>query len=300
MAPEGMASTKRSPKVSRISRGHTVAYARRKKPTPEGGDDDASDDEAPEAAGDAAGGPTADQGAPETATRTATKTAMELAAEGKAPPTPAPADVSTLAPTAPGASPIEPVGIGARAAPVAPVERPAPIDPPAPRASAPPDSASRPEPAEVPLRPRTDTVSMPPQAPIGRPPEMPRTEGTVEGQAQAGAAPSAPIPASHVDQAEKPTRMPGPREIPDGHPDDPASPPGSVPAGDSRSMRRRTDRYEFALVYRVQSFVISRFGVVGTRGQWRVVEYPTPASASHAYAKECSRFVSDGFSDYRE
>jgi hypothetical protein len=39
--------------------------------------------------------------------------------------------------------------------------------------------------------------------------------------------------------------------------------------------------------------------VIGTRGQWRVVEYPTVASASHAYAKECSRFVSEGFSDYR-
>lgn len=95
--------------------------------------------------------------------------------------------------------------------------------------------------------------------------------------------------------------MPGPREIPDGHPDDPARPPGPVPRGDSRSMRRRTDdRYEFALIYRVQTFVISRVGEVGTRGQWRVVEYPTPAMAGHAYAKECSRFVSEGFSDYRE
>src|SRR5258706_418385 len=80
----------------------------------------------------------------------------------------------------------------------------------------------------------------------------------------------------------------------------PARPPGAVPSGDSRSMRRRTDHYEFALVYRIQTFVISRTGEVGKRGQWRVVEYPTPSSASHAYAKECSRFVSEGFSDYRE
>ena len=94
--------------------------------------------------------------------------------------------------------------------------------------------------------------------------------------------------------------MPGPREIPSGTPDDPARPPGHVPSGDSRSMRRRTDVHEFALIYRMQTYVISRFGVVGTRGQWRVVEYPTSAAASHAYAKECSRFVSDGFSDYRE
>jgi hypothetical protein len=97
-----------------------------------------------------------------------------------------------------------------------------------------------------------------------------------------------------------PTRFPGPREIPVGDPDDPAPPPGNVPRGDSRSMRKRGDKHEFALVYRSQTFVISRFGVVGTRGQWRVVEYPTSQSASHAYAKECSRFVSEGFSDYRD
>jgi predicted DNA-binding WGR domain protein len=94
--------------------------------------------------------------------------------------------------------------------------------------------------------------------------------------------------------------MPGPHEIPPGSPDDPAPAPGHVPRGDSRSMRRRTDRYEFALIYRLQTFIITRFGVVGTRGQWRVVEYPTSTSASHAYAKECSRFVSEGFSDYRD
>jgi hypothetical protein len=106
-----------------------------------------------------------------------------------------------------------------------------------------------------------------------------------------------PIDASVV---ESPTHMPGPREIPDGSPSDPASPPGLVPAGDSRSMRRRADRYEFALIYRLQTYVISRVGEVGTRGVWRVVEYPTSSSASHSYAKECSRFVSDGFSDYRD
>jgi predicted DNA-binding WGR domain protein len=95
--------------------------------------------------------------------------------------------------------------------------------------------------------------------------------------------------------------MPGPKEIPAGSPGDPAAPPGRVPPGDSRSLRRRdATTYEFALIYRRETFVITRFGVVGTRGQWRVVEYPTSAAASHAYAKECSRFVSDGFSDYRE
>jgi len=91
--------------------------------------------------------------------------------------------------------------------------------------------------------------------------------------------------------------MPGPREIPSGEPGDPAPAPGHVPPGDSRSLRRGN---EFVLIYRVQTFVISRVGVIGTRGQWRVVEYPTSSSASHSYAKEASRFVSEGFSDYRE
>jgi hypothetical protein len=126
---------------------------------------------------------------------------------------------------------------------------------------------------------------MPAQAPVGAPPAMP---------------PAASSSGPSAGAAEDPTRMPGPREIPAGHPDDPGSPPGRVPPGDSRSLRRRIDRHEFALVYRQGSFVISRVGAVGTRGQWRVVEYPTPSMASHAYAKECSRFVSDGFSDYRE
>ena len=62
------------------------------------------------------------------------------------------------------------------------------------------------------------------------------------------------------------------------------APPGRVPPGDSRSLRRGN---EFALIYRVQTCVISRFGVLGTRGQWRVVEYPTSSAASNAYAKEC-------------
>lgn len=93
------------------------------------------------------------------------------------------------------------------------------------------------------------------------------------------------------------TFMPGPRDIPGGNPNDPATAPGRVPSGDSRSLRKDN---EFALIYRVQTAVISRFGVVGTRGQWRVVDYPTSSSASSAYAKEVSRFVAEGFSDYRD
>jgi hypothetical protein len=126
-------------------------------------------------------------------------------------------------------------------------------------------------------RARPETMMMPLDAILGAPPEMP---------------PPAPSAAT-----EDPTNMPGARNIPAGNPNDPAPAPGHVPKGDSRSFRRGSD---FALIYRVQTFVISRFGVVGTRGQWRVVEYPTSAAAAHSYAKEASRFASEGFSDYRD
>ncbi len=128
-------------------------------------------------------------------------------------------------------------------------------------------------------RTRAPTISMPEQLVMGAPPEIPVA-----------------TPARAAGALDELAFMPGPREIPDGNPDDPADPPGRVPSGDSRSLRRGN---EFALVYRLRTSVISRFGVIGTRGQWRVVEYPTSTSAASSYAKECSRFVSEGFSDYR-
>jgi hypothetical protein len=76
--------------------------------------------------------------------------------------------------------------------------------------------------------------------------------------------------------------------------------PGSIPAGDpgdSRSLRHGSD---FVLVYRIANIVVSRFGAVGRRGQFRVVEYPTTTYAANAYARECSRWVGEGYSDYRE
>jgi hypothetical protein len=144
------------------------------------------------------------------------------------------------------------------------------------------------DPAPEIARARVETVGVPVAGfpGFGAPPEIP--EPSSAGIVIKGGA------------VEEPTHMPGPREMPPGNPDDVASPPGFVPAGDSRSLRRRGDAYEFALIYRQGNAVISRVGIVGTRGVWRVVEYPTTASASHAYAKEASRFVSEGFSDYRE
>jgi len=156
----------------------------------------------------------------------------------------------------------------------------------APVAAAPKAAAARPRGQTA--DPHAETLGMPVIAPVGSPPEMP----------------TAPVPAGRspsADAVEDPTHMPGPKDIPPGEPGDLAAAPGRVPPGDSRSLRRRdATTYEFALIYRRSTFVITRFGVVGTRGQWRVVEYPTSTSASHAYAKECSRFVSDGFSDYRD
>jgi hypothetical protein len=136
-------------------------------------------------------------------------------------------------------------------------------------------SATHNEAPTEPTRARADTAAMPVVAPVGTPPEIPASMATVED----------------------PTYMPTSKNIPDGNPTDRALPPGHVPPGDSRCFRRGD---EFALVYRQGTCVISRFGTVGQRGQWRVVEYPTSASASNSYAKECSRFVAEGFSDYRD
>lgn len=159
---------------------------------------------------------------------------------------------------------------------------PEPMRPVAPAARADSDDDTAPVHTAELTRARTETVVMPTLGSLGTPPEMPRT--------------TAPPPLA-LGNVENPTHMPGPREIPGGNPEDPAPAPGAVPKGDSRSLRRTAD---FALIYRIGTYVISRFGRVGTRGQWRVVEYPTSAAASHAYAKECSRFVSEGFSDYRD
>jgi hypothetical protein len=158
------------------------------------------------------------------------------------------------------------------------------IEPPAPRDEPWPDATPAPmKPvARGPVREHNQTLDPLSQPDFGRPPAMPTTV--------------APPPLVLGD-VENPAHMPGPREVPSGNPDDPAPPPGRVPPGDSRSLRRED---EFALIYRVGTCVICRSGRIGTRGQWRVVEYPTSAFASNSYAKECSRFVSEGFSDYRD
>ena len=154
--------------------------------------------------------------------------------------------------------------------------------PPAPPADAPPAPPAD-EPAPPPVRARAETVTMPFEVVVGKPPEVPP--------------PPPPPPVAAAGDVESPTHLPHPRDVPGGSPDDAAPAPGRVPPGDSRSLRNAN---QFALIYRIGTFVITRVGAVGRRGVWRVVEYPTPSSASHAYAKESSRFVSEGFSDYRD
>ena len=154
-----------------------------------------------------------------------------------------------------------------------PQAEPPAIEAPAPKGEPWPDATPQPmRPVEPPARVRSETIAMPPELAVGAPPALP---GSVE----------------------TPTNMPGPRDVPGGNVTDAAAPPGLVPPGDSRSLRKGN---EFALIYRQGSAVITRFGTIGQRGQWRVVEYPTPASASNSYAKEVSRYVGDGFTDYRD
>jgi hypothetical protein len=165
--------------------------------------------------------------------------------------------------------------------PPAPKAEPWPDATPAPMRPVRPADADTEEETQRAPRAGTQTLGMP-IGNLGRPPDMPRTTNP---------------PPLALGDVEDPTHMPGPRDVPSGEPGDPAPAPGRVPPGDSRSLRRDD---EFALIYRVGTYVITRFGAVGTRGQWRVVEYPTSSAASHSYAKECSRFVSEGFSDYRD
>ncbi len=204
---------------------------------------------------------------PEAKPDEAAKPVEEATAEAKAAEPPAEAVNPEAAKAAPEAKTGEMAAIDPAA-----TEPPA-IEPPAPKGEPWPDATPQPmRPVEAPVRARSETIAMPAEVAIGAPPELP---GSVE----------------------VPTNMPGPRDVPGGNVTDPASPPGLVPPGDSRSLRKGS---EFALIYRQGSAVITRFGTVGQRGQWRVVEYPTPASASNSYAKEVSRYVGDGFTDYRD
>lgn len=281
---------KRTPTTSKITRGGTIAYARKQTKSGEGDDADVKDaskldpkkseaKDAPAAAPEQArpGERAQDSDRVKTAPASPAKDDRPAAAPAAAPP------LGEGPKSATRNEPPTSTDLGAPAAP-----KPAPAGSPEPAAPRPGDGPKSAAGNELPTTPeptraRVETVTMPAEVVVGQPPEIPAT--AIIGDTRA---------------VEDPTAMPGPTQIPPGNPQDVAAPPGVVPRGDSRSFRKRGDAYEFALVYRQGTAVISRFGVVGTRGQWRVVEYPTPQMASNAYAKECSRFVSEGFSDYRD
>ena len=145
-----------------------------------------------------------------------------------------------------------------------PEELPA-IEPPDPKAEPWPDATPQPmkpvEPRAV-RASRTATVAMPADADLGRPPDMPTT--------------SAPPPLV-LGAVEDPTHMPGPQ----GHSGGQSRRSGAAaraacrPAIRARCAAATSSRS----IYRVGTCVITPDRRVGTRGQWRVVEYPTSASA---------------------
>lgn len=154
------------------------------------------------------------------------------------------------------------------------------------------------------------TPALPPIAPIATPPDSVALPATVDlpvvakGQTVAIAAPLLSITnlpdllavannalgfaASALDP------LPAPSQIVQGDPSAAEPPPGRAPAGDARSLRTPE---QFVLIYRHGASVISRRGKLGERGAWRVIDYPGPAPAAHAYALECSRLIEQGFRD---
>ena len=161
------------------------------------------------------------------------------------------------------------------------------------------------KPAEPEAKPAEAEVKPPPKSISDAKPAPP----PVEKPAPPAPAPPAPAPPAPLAPAPAPPAdslgpiyepLPKPKEIVHDDPDAAAPPPGLVPRGDSRSFRRGAGAgEEFVLIYRFQTFVISRSGVVGKRGRWKVVEYPTMGAASHAYAQECSRLATLGYTDFR-
>lgn len=164
-------------------------------------------------------------------------------------------------------------------------------------AKAEPSTPPRPAPAPV-----EEAAAPPPPRPAPPPveeapaPPPPRPAPPVAAAPAPAPAPVGAAPASDPEH----TVLPDPKSVVPGDPDASEPPPRLVPRGDSRSLRRgHGPTEEFALVYRNKSFLVTRVGVVGRRGTWRVVEYPSQGSAAHAYAQECSRLVGEGFADYQ-
>ncbi len=98
---------------------------------------------------------------------------------------------------------------------------------------------------------------------------------------------------------DAPEPLVAPDDIVPRDPAAPAAPPRRAPPGDCRSLRRTREGVAamFALVYRHGATLVMRTGTVGTHGEWRIVDYPTPAAAARAYAREVGMYVDDGYVD---
>jgi hypothetical protein len=167
-----------------------------------------------------------------------------------------------------------------------------------PRGESPTTSAAPAKPAAKPESSDRPTTAA--AAAAARAPTAPAAPAPTKPAPTTPAAAPAPAPAAFAPDAVDLVRLPSPDDVRGRDPDAPAPPPGHVPVGDSRSLRRRTGTGErFALVYRDGTFLMSRSGAVGREGTWHVVEYPTAAAAAHAYATTCARLTEDGFTDYR-
>ena len=144
------------------------------------------------------------------------------------------------------------------------------------------------------------------------PPQQPKHEGADKSEASADKPTPPRSNDDHATEAVAAPTEPGPEKQPvyerllapkDIHPGDPdanAPPPGRAPRGDSRSFRRLSDETEeFCLIYRSNSFLVTRRGPVGKQGTWDIVEYPSIGAAAHAYALKCSELSGEGFRDLR-
>ena len=162
-----------------------------------------------------------------------------------------------------------------------------------------PGRATRPSrpPAEPPPGPDQTAPSKARSATPARPSAPPRPAARPSAPPAPAEQPSAPAPM--VPASEFAELLP-PQLVGQSDPQSPAPPPGKAPPGDSRSFRRIHDGVEeFVLIYRYESFLITRAGHVGMEGTWKVVEYPHIGSAAHAYAQQCSELTGAGYRDLR-
>jgi len=128
-----------------------------------------------------------------------------------------------------------------------------------------------------------------------------KPESSDKGAGSAESVEATTAPEAAEEAAPKVAELVPPRALPLQKADADAPPPGLAPPGDSRSYRRRTESgEEFFLLYRHYRTVVTRRGPVGKYGKVTVSDFPSQATAAHAYANLCSECAAEGFYDLRE